>query len=112
MTLHRIVLLLVWLCGLSLQASTLDDLTRLDHYVEQRATFVSAKQHRIDSIKQQLQRPITAEERLNVYNCIFEEYYTFRFDSAMVYVKRGLDLAYKTKIAFSSTNSAFIADCS
>lgn len=102
MTLHRIVLLLVWLCGLSLQASTLDDLTRLDHYVERRATFVSAKQHRIDSIKQQLQRPITAEERLNVYNCIFEEYYTFRFDSAMVYVKRGLDLAYKTK------NSIFI----
>lgn len=84
-------------CALSLRASTNDDLKRLDHYVEQRATYVQAKQQRIDSLKLQLHQTIIANARLELYNRIFEAYYTFRFDSAMVYVKRGLDLAYETK---------------
>lgn len=102
MTIQRFVLFLLLLGALSLRASTNDDLKRLDHYVEQRSTFVRVKQHRIDSLKSQMQHPITAEARLKLYNRIFEEYYTFRFDSAMVYVKRGLELAYETK------NSVFI----
>lgn len=97
MTTQRFVLFFLLLCALPLRASTNDDLKRLDHYIEQRATFVQAKQHRLDSLKSSLQQPITAEDRLKLYNRIFEEYYTFRFDSAMVYVKRGLELANETK---------------
>ena len=32
-------------------------------------------------------------ERLSLYNQIYREYYTYRYDSAMVYANRGLQLA-------------------
>lgn len=80
------------------------DLEQLDSYVAHRDTYVAAKQQRIDKIKQQLRNAHTPQQQLAVYDRIFEEYYTFRFDSAMVYVKRGTELAQRSK------NSLFIAN--
>lgn len=79
------------------------DLKQLDSYVAHRSTYVAAKQQRIDNIKQQLRNAHTPPQQLVLYDRIFEEYYTFRFDSAMVYVKRGAELAQRSK------NSLFIA---
>lgn len=79
------------------------DLKQLDSYVAHRSTYVVAKQQRIDNIKQQLRNAHTPPQQLALYDRIFEEYYTFRFDSAMVYVKRGAELAQRSK------NSLFIA---
>ncbi len=75
------------------------DLEELDTYVERRAEYMSAKQARIDQLKQKLQSASTNEESLRLFDNIFEEYYTFRFDSAMVYVNRGLQLAQATNNA-------------
>ena len=69
------------------------DLERLDSFVARRPQYVAAKQRHIDALVVRLHRARTDEERLRAYNRLFEAYYTFRFDSAMVYVKRGLQLA-------------------
>lgn len=97
-----LLLLLSAVCGLSLYAAQ-SDLDRLDGYVARRAEYVARKQHSIDRIKAQLRPSMTADERLAIYDRLFEAYYTFRFDSAMVYVKRGLQLA-------ESANNSYFQD--
>lgn len=81
-----------------------DDLKELDSYVERRTEFMTAKQARIDQLKQKVQSASTNEEILRLYDDIFQEYYTFRFDSAMVYVNRGLQLAQHTQSAVYTDN--------
>lgn len=93
--LRILTLLILGLTCAPLSASD-TDLDRLDSYVKRRPEFMEAKQHRIDSIRRQLSLPLTTEAKLETYDRIFKEYYTFSFDSAMVYVKRGLELATST----------------
>lgn len=98
-----LLLLLSAVCGLSLFAAQ-SDLDRLDSYVARRAEYVARKQSSIDRIKAQILPSMTAGERLAVYDQLFEAYYTFRFDSAMVYVKRGLQLAESTHNSYYQDN--------
>lgn len=80
-----------------------DVFCELDHYVARRAEFMQKKQAQIDLIKAELHKTICTEKKLDVYDRLFQAYYTFRFDSSMVYVNRGLHLAKEAK------NSDFIA---
>lgn len=98
-----LLLLLSAVCGLSLYAAQ-SDLDRLDGYVARRAEYVARKQHSIDRIKAQLRPSMTADERLAIYDRLFEAYYTFRFDSAMVYVKRGSQLAESAHNSYFQDN--------
>lgn len=75
------------------------DLERLDSFVARRPQYAAAKQRHIDALVARLHRARTDVERLHAYNRLFEAYYTFRFDSAMVYVKRGLQLAERANNA-------------
>lgn len=75
------------------------DLERLDSFVARRSQYVAVKQRHIDTLVARLHRARTDVERLHAYNRLFEAYYTFRFDSAMVYVKRGLQLAERANNA-------------
>lgn len=90
---YRIIFLLLLVFSACATYATEAELDDLDSYVERRDQYIADKQSRIDALKQKLRSVGTNEERLNLYDDIFEEYYTFRFDSAMVYVKRGLQLA-------------------
>lgn len=92
----RILTLLILALACAPLSASDADLDRLDTYVKRRPEFMEAKQHRIDSIRSQLSLPLTTEAKLDAYDHIFKEYYTFSFDSAMVYVKRGLELANST----------------
>lgn len=74
-----------------------DVFCELDQYVARRAEFMQKKQAQIDLIKAELHKPLCTEKKLDVYDRLFQAYYTFRFDSSMVYVNRGLHLAKEAK---------------
>lgn len=90
------------ICG-NVPTKANDVFYELDQYVARRAEFMQKKQAQIDSIKAELHKPLCTEDKLNVYDRLFQAYYTFRFDSSMVYVNRGLHLAEEAK------NNDFIA---
>lgn len=68
-------------------------LHRLDQYIARRDEFSSKKEKKLMRMKKKLNLTSGKRERLNLYNQIYREYYTYRYDSAMVYAKRGLQLA-------------------
>ena len=68
-------------------------LHRLDQYIARRDEFSSKKEKKLVRMKKKLNLTSDKRERLSLYNQIYREYYTYRYDSAMVYAKRGLQLA-------------------
>lgn len=68
-------------------------LHRLDQYIARRDEFSSKKEKKLMRMKKKLNLTSGKRERLSLYNQIYREYYTYRYDSAMVYAKRGLQLA-------------------
>lgn len=74
---------------LPLHAADKAELTnQLESCLKQRSLYSQQKEARIDSLKQLLHPAMVAEQRFRLYNSIYEEYYTYRFDSAMLYVDR------------------------
>lgn len=74
---------------LPLHAADKAELTNeLESCLKQRHLYSQQKEARIDSLKQLLHPAMDAEQRFRLYNSIYEEYYTYRFDSAMLYVDR------------------------
>ena len=68
-------------------------LHRLDQYIARRDEFSSKKEKKLVRMKKKLNLTSDKRERLSLYNQIYREYYTYRYDSAMVYANRGLQLA-------------------
>ena len=68
-------------------------LHRLDQYIARRSEFSSKKEKKLIRMKKKLNLTSGKRERLSLYNQIYREYYTYRYDSAMVYANRGLQLA-------------------
>lgn len=71
-------------------------LDKLGTFIEQRGTFSKQKEERINNVRRQLQGE-SDEKRLAIYNQMFQEYYTYRFDSAMKYVDKMHQLAVHTQ---------------
>ena len=67
-------------------------LSRLDEAIEQRGHFLKVKESRVDSLRHLLKPDINKDRRLNLYNELFQEYLTFNFDSAMMYVDYASDI--------------------
>lgn len=101
--LRFIVFLILTLSPIAVKASE-EAFKELDSYVERRPEFMAKKQASIDRLKDELRHASSAEQQLQVIDRLFEAYYTFRFDSSMVYVNRGLALAESVK------NADFIAN--
>lgn len=68
---------------------------KLESVLKLRNQYSLEKEARIDSIKRLLYLAIDDNERFRLYNDIYEEYYTYRFDSAMLYVDREKQVAMK-----------------
>ena len=68
-------------------------LHRLDQYIARRDEFSSKKEKKLIRMKKKVNLTSDKRERLSLYNQIYREYYTYRYDSAMVYANRGLQLA-------------------
>lgn len=61
----------------------------LDRHLELRPHYLHQKEARMDSLKRLLHPALAGEERLRLYDAIYRECYTYRFDSAMCYVNLG-----------------------
>lgn len=64
------------------------NLNTLEEALRNRMVYLESKQARIDSIKHRLNNRISVAEKLKCYDELYEQYLTFRFDSAMVYLDR------------------------
>lgn len=71
-----------------LAAPASSDLKRLDEVLSNRAVYVKSKEDKIDSIKNELKPRMSVEQRIKCYDALYQEYLTFRYDSAMVYLER------------------------
>lgn len=66
---------------------------RLDSYIAQRSKFTQRKEAKLLRLKKQLYMTSDKRSQLRLYNQIYREYYTYRYDSAMTYAKKGYQLA-------------------
>ncbi len=84
----------MWMMCVSLHAADLDTLyRRLEYALEHRSEYMQRKENRIDLLKRQLQGEHSSEKAFRLYDSIYQEYYIYKFDSAMVYVDRAEQLA-------------------
>lgn len=68
-------------------------LTQLDSALKAKPAVAKAKHERIALFRNSLDRRNDPKVRLKAYNDIYQEYYVFNYDSAMLYVSKGLKLA-------------------
>lgn len=66
---------------------------RLDSFIAQRSKFTQRKEAKLLRLKKQLHMTSDKHSQLRLYNQIYREYYTYRYDSAMTYAKKGYELA-------------------
>lgn len=67
----------------------------LETALKLRNQYSRQKETRIDSLKHLLYPNMNDDERFLLYNAIYEEYYTYLFDSAIYYVDREEEVAMK-----------------
>lgn len=86
---------LILLCMVSLSAHADNEALyeRLDSVVANRAAYTKKKEVYIDKIKKAIPHTTNTNMRLQLYEEIYNEYHYLRFDSAMVYVRKGLEIA-------------------
>ena len=68
-------------------------LNELDQTIGQREQFVNSKREKIDFLKKKIHGETDSIAVLKYTDDLFNEYYVFKFDSAMAYANRGLTLA-------------------
>ena len=73
---------------------------RLDSYIAQRDKYAARKEHRLRLLKKEVNETSDLRQHLQLYNQIYREYYTYRYDSAMTYAKRGWELANQLHDAY------------
>lgn len=81
-------------------------LQKLDSVIEASETIVAEKNKKIATLKQMAAKENNTALLLERYRELSEEYYVFKFDSAKVYVEKGLALAKKVQnIRYIVTNT-------
>lgn len=86
--------LLVAVVGFAAPSQPDDSLfSELDHHIARRQHYAQQKEQRIARLRQSLPHDANQLQRLQLYNALYREYYTYRFDSAMVYADRMAALA-------------------
>ena len=94
----RILILTITLCLsiLSVDADNNKLYERLDSVIAHSAEYNVLKEKRLKDIKLGAKFVTAATDRLRIYEQLANEYSPYVYDSAMVYVQRGLSLAEKT----------------
>lgn len=90
-----VVILLLFLTTISsAMADTTDDLIqRVDSIMDNISQIYGKKQARIDFYKNMAEKSRKPETLLSAYDKLYDEYFVFQFDSAMVYVDKAIQLA-------------------
>lgn len=86
----------IWLIFLSLNIypSESDDLLKiLDSEISKRYVYMGIKESKIDSLKGLIKKNTPLNDQYEINNQIFEEYYTYKYDSAMHYMTKNKEIA-------------------
>ena len=88
---------MIFSCAILSSANNAALLQKLDSVIEASETIVAEKNKKIAMLKQMAAKENNTALLLERYRELSEEYYVFKFDSAKVYVEKGLALAKKVQ---------------
>ena len=91
------VVIMIFSCAILSSANNAALLQKLDSVIEASETIVAEKNKKIAMLKQMAAKENNTALLLKRYRELSEEYYVFKFDSAKVYVEKGLALAKKVQ---------------
>lgn len=91
------VVIMIFSCAIFSSANNAALLQKLDRVIEESETIVAEKNKKIATLKQMAAKENDTALLLEIYHELSEEYYVFKFDSAKVYVEKGLALAKKVQ---------------
>ena len=91
------VVIMIFSCAIFSSANNAALLQKLDRVIEESETIVAEKNKKIAMLKQMAAKENNTALLLERYRELSEEYYVFKFDSAKVYVEKGLALAKKVQ---------------
>lgn len=91
------VVIMIFSCAILSSANNAALLQKLDSVIEASETIVAEKNKKIAMLKQMAAKENNTAMLLERYRELSEEYYVFKFDSAKVYVEKGLALAKKVQ---------------
>lgn len=77
-----------------------ENLDKIDRFIEASNLYMQRKENAIRHIHETLRSTTDKTRILEVYNELYNAYYTYRFDSAMAYVNKGETLAKKSGNAY------------
>ncbi len=98
MTMKKIYLFgLLMILSVACFADNSQLLNELDQTIEQRERYVHSKREKIDFLKKKIYSETDSNAILKYTDDLYNEYYVFKFDSAMAYANRGLSLAMSQK---------------
>lgn len=89
---RHLLLSAVLLSSIAVWATKPEDLAALDAALARKTAYDAAKQARIDSLIRSLP---DAEEAYDVYSSLFDEYKSYNYDTALFYVNKMLDEAWR-----------------
>lgn len=72
------------------------ELARLDSVLARQPYYLKVREQHIELLKIQLQHEQRVQQRLRLYNELYQNYYVFQFDSAMKYINESIEYAVKT----------------
>ncbi len=78
-------------------------LEELDEAISQKQQYIDRKNERIALLQKMLATESSTEGKLKTIDNLYDEYYVFRFDSALVYADRGLSMATAAADKFYTT---------
>lgn len=78
---------------------------KLDLLLSHQTAHIKRKNETINQIKRGLFTEERALKRLQTYDLLYQEYYVFQFDSAMIYLDKGITLAEKTANTYYYNNN-------
>ena len=90
-------ILLFLILSVSMMADNSHLLDQLDAAIENRAQYIQSKESNIAFLKKKLKSETDNIIVLKTIDDLYKEYYVYKFDSAMAYADKGIQLAIKQK---------------
>ena len=92
----KIIIFTICICAISAHAHNNNLYKRLDSVIANSAVYDSIKEKRLKDIQLGAKYVTNPADKLRIYEKLVNEYSPYVYDSAMVYVQRGISLAEKT----------------
>ena len=92
----KIIIFTICICAISAHAHNNNLYKRLDSVIANSAVYDSIKEKRLKDIQLGAKYVTNPADKLRIYEKLVNEYSPYVYDSAMVYVQRGINLAEKT----------------